>query len=109
MGRPSSYRGVKLRLNRDYAISDDGLVGRSTDNHLAAKMKDAGKTVVWHLDIAQGLASLQKPGAHMAAHLCRGLNVEFTLADPSGSCSPLHGSHFARPIIYKRIKTRPHE
>jgi acetamidase/formamidase len=59
---------TRLRLNRDYAISDDGLVGRSTDNHLAVKMKDAGKTVVWHLDIAQGLASLQKPGAHMAAY-----------------------------------------
>jgi carbon storage regulator len=42
-------------------------------------------------------------------HLCRSLNAEFTLADPSGSCSPWHGSNFARPIIYKRIKTRPHE
>jgi len=59
---------TRLRLNRDYAISDDGLVGRGTDNNLAVKMKDAGNTVVWHLDIAQGLATLQKPGAHMAAY-----------------------------------------
>lgn len=59
---------TRLRLNRDYAISDDGVVGRGTDNYLAVKMKDGGKTVIWHLDIAQGLASLQKPGAHMAAY-----------------------------------------
>ncbi len=57
-----------LRLNRDYAISDDGVVGRGTDNYLAVKMQDGGKTVLWHLDIAQGLASLEKPGAHMAAY-----------------------------------------
>jgi acetamidase/formamidase len=59
---------TRLRLNRDYAISDDGVVGRGTDNYLAVKMKDGGKTVLWHLDIAQGLASLQKPGAHMATY-----------------------------------------
>jgi amidase len=59
---------TRLRLNRDYAISDDGLVGRGTDNSLAVKMKDGGKTVLWHLDVAQGLASLQKPGAHMATY-----------------------------------------
>jgi amidase len=59
---------TRLRLNRDYAISDDAIVGRGTDNYLAVKMKDGGKTVLWHLDIAQGLASLQKPSAHMAAY-----------------------------------------
>ena len=59
---------TRLRLNRDYALSDDGLVGRGTDNYLAVKMKDGGKTVFWHLDLAQGLASLQKPGAHMAPY-----------------------------------------
>jgi amidase len=59
---------ARLRLNRDYAISDDAIVGRGTDNYLAIKMKDGGKTVLWHLDIAQGLASLQKPGAHMATY-----------------------------------------
>jgi amidase len=59
---------TRLRLNRDYAISDDGLVGRGTDNYLAVKMKDGGKTVSWHLDIGQGLASIEKPGAHMAAY-----------------------------------------
>ena len=62
---------TRLRLNRDYAISDDALVGRGTDNRLAVKMKDGGKTVLWHLDIAQGLASLQKPGcSHGGLHGC---------------------------------------
>jgi amidase len=59
---------TRLRLNRDYAISDDAIVGRGTDNYLAVKMKDGGKTVLWHLDIAQGLASLQKPSARMATY-----------------------------------------
>ena len=59
---------TRLRLNRDYALSDDGLVGRGTDNSLAVKMKDGGKTVFWHLDPVQGVASLQKPGAHMSAY-----------------------------------------
>ena len=59
---------TRLRLNRDYAISDDAVVGRGTDNYLAVKMKDGGKTVLWHLDIAQGLASLQKPGPHMSTY-----------------------------------------
>ena len=38
------------------------VVGRGTDNYLAVKMKDGGKTVVWHLDLAQGLASFAKAG-----------------------------------------------
>jgi amidase len=41
-----------LRLNRDYAISDDALVGRALDQGLAVKMKDVGESVVWHLDLA---------------------------------------------------------
>jgi amidase len=59
---------TRLRLNRDYAVSDDALVGRGLDGYLAVRMKDGGKTVLWHLDIAQGLASLQKPGVHMATY-----------------------------------------
>jgi amidase len=59
---------TRLKLNRDYAISDDAIVGRGLDSGLAAKMQDGGKTVLWHLDVAQGLASLQKPGAHMAGY-----------------------------------------
>jgi acetamidase/formamidase len=57
---------TRVRLNRDYAVSDDAVVGRGLDSNLAVKMQEGGKTVLWHLDRTQGLASLQKPGVHMA-------------------------------------------
>jgi amidase len=60
---------TRVRLNRDYAVSDDGIVSRGLNSDLAVKMKDGGQTVMWHLDIAQGVASLQKPGAHTAAYM----------------------------------------
>ncbi|WP_263409462.1 acetamidase/formamidase family protein [Terriglobus tenax] len=55
----------KLKLNRDYAISGDGIVPRGMDGELATKMKDAGKGVRWHLDLERGLASPENPGEHM--------------------------------------------
>ena len=61
-------RLTRVRLNRDYAVSDDAVVGRGLNSDLAVKMKDGGTTVLWHLDATQGLASLQKPGAHMATY-----------------------------------------
>jgi amidase len=57
---------VKLRLNRDWAVSDDDLVQRATDSGLAIKMKDAGKSIRWHLDTQKGVATLEKPGEHLA-------------------------------------------
>jgi len=56
---------VKLRLNRDWAISDDGIVNRATDDDLAQKNKDLWKDVRWHLDLAKGIASPEKPGEHL--------------------------------------------
>ena len=56
---------VRLKLNRDYAISDDGIVERGMDSDLAVKLKDNGKSVRWHLDLAHGTASPEKPGEHM--------------------------------------------
>jgi len=56
---------VRLKLNRDYAISDDDLVERALTSHLAIKTKDSGKTIRWHLDLAKGLASPESPGEHM--------------------------------------------
>ncbi|WP_158914745.1 acetamidase/formamidase family protein [Caulobacter sp. S45] len=55
---------VHLKLNRDYAISDDRLVNRAMDSRLAARMKDAGKTVRWRLDLDKGVASPEAPGPH---------------------------------------------
>ena len=36
---------TRLRLNRDWAVSDDAVVDRGLDSDLAVKMKDGGKTV----------------------------------------------------------------
>ncbi|HTZ47723.1 MAG TPA: acetamidase/formamidase family protein [Verrucomicrobiae bacterium] len=57
---------VRLRLNRDWAMSDDAIVSRGLDSDLAVKMKDAGKVVRWHLDTTSGVASPEKPGEHLA-------------------------------------------
>jgi amidase len=56
---------TRLKLNRDWAISDDYLVDRATDRDLAVKMKDSGKDVRWHLDLEKGLATPEKPGEHL--------------------------------------------
>ena len=54
-----------LRLNRDYAISDDALVPRSVNSGLAVKMKDTGKSVRWHLDLDKNVATTDRPGEHL--------------------------------------------
>src|SRR5882757_6409218 len=58
-------RITRLRLSRDYAISDDGIVGRGLDSDWAVKMKDGFKNVRWHLDLANGTASPEKPAEHL--------------------------------------------
>jgi len=60
---------TKLRLNRDWAISDDGIVDRATDSDLAAKNKDLWKNVRWHLDLAKGTASPEKPAEHLTNYV----------------------------------------
>jgi acetamidase/formamidase len=59
---------TRVRLNRDWAISDDGIVPRGLDSDLAVKMKDAGKSVRWHLDTARGVATLEKPSEHLSRY-----------------------------------------
>jgi amidase len=56
----------RVRLNRDWAISDDGIVGRALNADLAVKMKDGFKPVRWHLDREHGLAWLEHPTEHLA-------------------------------------------
>src|SRR5213075_3565364 len=46
----------RVRLNRDWAISDDGVVGRALDSDFAVKMKDGFKNVRWRLDRQRGVA-----------------------------------------------------
>src|SRR4029077_17608023 len=59
---------TRLRLNRDWAESDDFLVGRAVDSDLAVKMKDGGKSVRWHLDTENGVATPEKPAEHLARY-----------------------------------------
>jgi amidase len=59
---------TRLRLNRDWAISDDAIADRGLDSDLAVKMKDGGKSVRWHLDLQQGTASPEKPGEHLTRY-----------------------------------------
>lgn len=44
---------TRLRLNRDWAMSDDYIVDRGMDRDMAVKAKDDGKSVRWHLDTAK--------------------------------------------------------
>src|SRR5262249_53252509 len=59
---------TRVRLNRDWAISDDALVDRGLDSELAVKMKDAGKEVRWHLDSERGIATPEKAPEHLARY-----------------------------------------
>lgn len=59
---------LRVRLNRDFAISDDGMVGRGLDSDLAVKMKDVGKEVRWHLDTQHGVATPEKAAGHLAGY-----------------------------------------
>src|SRR5205085_4736080 len=55
----------RIRLNRDYAVSDDAIVPRALGSQMAVKMKDGGKDVRWKLDRERMLGSVEKPGEHM--------------------------------------------
>ncbi len=59
---------TRLRLNRDWAGSDDAVVGRGLDSNLAVKMKDGSKMVRWHLDTERGVATPEKPAEHLARY-----------------------------------------
>ena len=56
---------TRIRLNRNYAISDDAIVGRALDGEMSVKMKDGGKSVLWHLDTDRMVATSQSPGDHL--------------------------------------------
>ena len=57
---------TRIRLNRDWAISDDGIVERGLSSDLAVKTKDLFKNVRWHLDTQRGVATPEKPAEHLA-------------------------------------------
>jgi len=58
-------RIVRLKLNRDYAVSGGGIVPRGLNPDLAVKLKDANGQVRWHLDAEKNVAISEKPGEHL--------------------------------------------
>jgi acetamidase/formamidase len=55
----------QVRLNRDWAISDMGLVDRATTPGYRADNKPDWSNTRWHLDVARGVASLEKPSERL--------------------------------------------
>jgi len=92
---------TRLRLNRDYAISDDGIVGRGLDSDWAVKMKDGLKNVRWHLDVATGTASPEKPAERLTHYSvpvrpmlgCVAVAPESTQAAPGTGDSGRYGGN----------------
>ncbi len=64
-GDTLAVRFTRIRLNRDYAISDDAIVDRAVDSNMAVKLKDAGNDVRWHLDRERMVATSERPGDHL--------------------------------------------
>jgi amidase len=84
---------TRLRLNRDWAISDDAVVGRGLDSSLAVKMKDGGKPVRWHLDKQRAQATPEKPAEHLARYSVplRPMLGCVAVAPPSATAPPNTG------------------
>src|SRR5262249_58620737 len=59
---------TRVRLNRDYAISDDAIVPLALGPTLAVKMKDGGKTIRWRLDRERGMAVPEKPSDRLKGY-----------------------------------------
>ena len=56
---------LRLRLNRDWAGSDDGIVESGMDSSMAVRMKGVGNAVRWRLDREHNLAYSESPGEHL--------------------------------------------
>ncbi|WHU00852.1 acetamidase/formamidase family protein [Sphingomonas sp. NIBR02145] len=52
----------KLRLNRDTAISTNGMTERGQDARTAVRLAGTGKPVTWRLDRDKGIATPEAPG-----------------------------------------------
>src|SRR5204863_9283001 len=58
----SVVRIRRLRLNRDTAISTNGMTERGQDARTAVRMAGLGKPVTWRLDRDKGIATPEAPG-----------------------------------------------
>jgi amidase len=92
---------VRLRLNRDWAMSDDGVVPRAVDNGMAVKLKDTGKAIRWRLDRDKGIATPDKPAEHLKDYSvplrpmlgCVGVAPGFAAAAPGTGDSGRYGGN----------------
>jgi len=98
----------RLRLNRDWAISDDALMARAMDSGLAVKMKDVGKSVRWKLDRDRGVASPDVTGGKLQSFTiplrpmlgCIALAPGFAQAPmPTGDSGPFGGNMDFNEIV----------
>jgi len=92
---------VRLRLNRDWATSDDAVVSRAVDTGMAVKLKDTGKEVRWRLDRDKGIATPDKPAEHLKDYSvplrpmlgCVGVAPGFAAAAPGTGDSGRYGGN----------------
>jgi amidase len=92
---------VRLRLNRDWAMSDDAIVPRAVGGDLAVKLKDAGKMQRWRLDRGRGIATPDEPADHLKGYSvpvrpmlgCVGVAPGFASAAPATGDSGSYGGN----------------
>lgn len=98
---------TRVRLNRDWAMSDDAIVPRGLDANLAVKMKDGGKSVRWHLDATRGVATVEKPSKHLADYsvpLRPMLGCVATAPNPAGAAPGTGDSgHFGGNMDFNEV------
>jgi amidase len=59
---------IRLRLNRDWAISSDTLSNLAVTPELAARMKVQGQVVRWRLDVSRGVAMREHRPANLSEY-----------------------------------------
>jgi len=57
---------LHLRLNRDYASTDDSIVESAVNSSLAVRTRDNNKSIRWRLDTAKGIATPIDPSPGLA-------------------------------------------
>ncbi len=87
----------RLRLNRDWAGSDDGIVGRALNSDLAVKTRENHKPIKWHLDRNANTATPEPASEHLkkfAIPLRPMLGCIAAAPPPAGGAPPTGDSGF---------------
>ena len=88
---------LRLRLNRNWAGSDDAVVESGMDSSMAVRMKGVGNAVRWRLDREHNVAYSESPGEHLkqfAVPLRPMLGCVATATGPGGAPPPTGDSGF---------------